>query len=145
VPVVVAVVEGVDGTVKAGIVGVVVPSDTLGSGIAAAELTPRLAISEEPSGIPVRGFPPGAAGVVEVGVVGDVAMSPELNPHSPDTPIVPILEAVDIPVIGSVPGFVDAADGTGIPAVAMLLDTAAFPDVAAVAAVADPIVIPPPS
>jgi hypothetical protein len=145
-PVPVIVVEGVDGAVVVGvtveIVGVVVPrvpSDTLGIGTAAAELTPRLAISEEPSGIPVRGLPPGVVGVVEVGVVSDVAMSLEGNPHNPDTPIVPIVEVVDIPVIGSIPGSVDVADGADIPAVAVLLD-AVVPDVAAVAAVADPIV-----
>jgi hypothetical protein len=76
-----------------------------------------------------------------LGSSGDVARSAELNPRNPDTPIVPIVEAVDIPVIGSIAGSVDVADGADIPAVAVLLD-AAVPDVAAVAAVADPIVIP---
>jgi hypothetical protein len=107
------VVEGVDGAVTVGIVGgSIVPrvpaiGDTLSVGIVAAELTPRLAISQEPSGIPVLGLPPGVVGVVDVGVVGDVAMSPELNPQSPDTPTVPIPEVVDIPEIGSMPGSAD--------------------------------------
>jgi hypothetical protein len=141
------VVEGVAGTAGVGttfeIVGIVVvpigPSDTLGVGIAAAELTPRLAISVESSGIPVRGIPPGVVGTVDVGVVGDVAMLPELNPHKPDTPT--SVEAVDIPKIG-IPEAVDVVDGADI---AVAPDIAAGPAVAAVAAVADPIVIPPPS
>lgn len=124
VVVVVVVVVVVDGAVTPGIVGstvldpmVPVVGNTVGVGIAAEELTPRLAISQEPNGIPVRGLPPGVVGVVEVGVVGDVAMLPELNPHNPDTPTVPIVEAVDIPEIGSNPGSVDVADGADIPAV----------------------------
>src|ERR1700740_2406025 len=104
------VVEDVDGAGTVGIVGIVafgptvpVIGDMLDKGTAAEELTPRLAISEEPNGIPVLGLPPGVVGVVDVGVVGDVAMLAELNPHKPDTPIapiVPIVEAVDIPRIG---------------------------------------------
>jgi hypothetical protein len=91
------VVVVVDGTVTGGVVGTTVldpreptMGNTVGVGIAAEELTPRLPISQEPSGIPVRGLPPGVAGVVDVGVVGDVAMLPELNPHNPDTPTVPV-------------------------------------------------------
>jgi hypothetical protein len=145
------VVEGVAGTAGVGttfeIVGIVVvpigPSDTLGVGIPAAELTPRLAISVESSGIPVRGIPPGVVGTVDVGVVGDVAMLPELNPHKPDTPT--SVEAVDIPKMGGIPEAVDVVDGADIPVVAVAPDIAAGPAVAAVAAIADPIVIPPPS
>jgi hypothetical protein len=79
------------GIVGSAVLGPTVPTigNTVGVGIAGAELTPRLPISQEPSGIPVRGLPPGVAGVVDVGVVGDVAMLPELNPHNPDTPTVP--------------------------------------------------------
>jgi hypothetical protein len=118
---------------------------TLAVGIVAAELTPRLAISEEPSGMPVRGLPPGVVGVVEVGVVGDVAMLPELNPHKPDTPIVPIPAVADIPEIGSNPGSSDVP-AVWVPSdVEMVPDIVAVPAVAEVAAVADPIAIPPPS
>ena len=142
------VVVGAGGVVMVGTGGAsIVPQvpgkgDTVAVGITGAELTPRLAISQEPSGIPVRGLPPGVVGVVEVGVVGDVAMLPELYPHKPDTPIVPIPADVDIPEIGSNPGSSD------IPAVWLLSDAEMVSDIVAVpavAAVADPIAIPPPS
>jgi hypothetical protein len=41
--------------------------NTLIVGTAAAELTPRLPISTDPNGIPVRATPPGAVGAVDVG------------------------------------------------------------------------------
>jgi len=47
-------------------------------GTAAAELTPRLPISVEPIGMPVRGTPPGAVG--DIGV-DDAARLPEPAPH----------------------------------------------------------------
>ena len=47
-------------------------------GTAAAELTPRLPISVEPIGMPVRGTPPGVVG--DVGV-DDAARLPEPAPH----------------------------------------------------------------
>jgi hypothetical protein len=143
-----AAMTGVTGTV----VGVVIPGpamlangDTFGVGIVAQELTPRLAISEESSGIPVLGLPPGVVGVVDVGVVGDMGGPLEPAPHIPDTPTVPTAEVAGIPAIGNVPGSVDAADGTGIPAICVLPDVAVVLAVAAVAVMADPIAIPPPS
>jgi hypothetical protein len=105
-----------------GIVGTVPTAPTVGDtliiGTAAAELTPRLPISVDPNGIPVRAAPPGVVDVIEVGA-DDEAMPLEPEPHMPDNPEVSIIpEVVEIP------------------------DVADIPDVAAVAV---PIVIPPPS
>lgn len=72
---------------------------TLIIGTAAAELTPRLPISIEPSGIPLRAVPPGV-----VGDVGDDAMLVEPEPHIPDVAMLP-----DIAVVA------DVADPTAIP------------------------------
>ena len=102
-------------------------------GTAGAELTPRLLISVEPNGIPVRATPPGVVGVVDVGL-DDAAMLLEPEPHIPDIPDVSsIPEAVDIP------GGIDICDDVDVPGIAML------PVVAAVAGVALPDAVPPPS
>jgi hypothetical protein len=134
-----AVMTGVSGTV----VGVVMAGPTVltngdapGVGIVAKGLTPRLVISQEPSGSPVLGLPPGVVGVVDMGVDGDVAGLPDPEPHIPDTPTVPIVGVVDIPPVGNAPGSIDTADGAGTPAICALPD---------VAVVADPIAMPPPS
>src|ERR1700722_3065868 len=124
--------------------------NTPGVGIAAAELTPRLAISQESRGTPILGTPPGVVGVVDMaGGEGVEAMPLEPAPHMPDKPTVPVAEVVDIPEIGSIPGSVAVADGADIPvdipSVVVLPDIAVVPTVAEVAIVADPIVIPPPS
>ena len=120
--------ETVGGEVTLGIVGTGPPVNTGGDalivGTAAAELTPRLPISVDPSGIPARAAPPGVVG--EVGV-DDEAMLPEPEPHIPDKPDVSI-----IPEVADIPDEVDVADD----------DTAMVP---AVAGVALPVVIPPPS
>jgi hypothetical protein len=73
------VVFGV-GSVTAGAVGNVeaMVGVTVMVGTAAAELTPRLPISVEPIGMPVRGTPPGVVG--DVGV-DDAARLPEPAPH----------------------------------------------------------------
>jgi hypothetical protein len=89
--------------------------DALIVGIAAAELTPRLPISMDPSGIPLRAKPPGVVGDVEVGME-DEAMLLEPEPHIPD-----------MPEVSTIP------------------DVAGIPDVAAVAGAVAPTVIPPPS
>jgi hypothetical protein len=140
------VVESGGGLVTVGIGGggviasVPTVGNTPGVGIAAAELMPRLAISEEPSGIPVRGLPPGVVGVVDVGVEGVEAMPLEPAPHIPDTPALPIADVVDIPEIGSNPGSVVFAEDADIPVpVVVPSDVAVVPDAA------DPIVNPPPS
>jgi hypothetical protein len=123
--------ETAGGDVTVGIVGTngAVPTvgNTLIVGTAAAELTPRLPISIDPNGIPVRAALPGVAGDVDVGA-DDEAMLLEPEPHIPDNPDV-----------SSIPEVVDIPDDVDIPDVAMV------PDVAAVAGVAAPIVIPPPS
>jgi hypothetical protein len=103
---------------------------TLRLGTAAAELTPRLPISVDPIGIPVRAPPPGVIGDVDVGVE-DAPMLLEPEPHIPDMPeVCSIPEVVDIP---------DVADDVESP------DDIDIPDVAAVAGAAVPIAIPPPS
>ncbi len=86
-----AVVFGA-GSVTAGTVGIVgamvlMVGATPMVGTAAAELTPRLAISVEPIGIPVRATPPGATG--DIGV-DDAARLPEPAPHMLDVPEVSI-------------------------------------------------------
>jgi hypothetical protein len=96
-------------------------------GTAAAELTPRLLISVEPRGMPVRAKPPGTVGAVDVGVE-DEAMLLEPEPHIPDIPEVSsIPEDVDIPDVAEIPDDVDV------------------PDIAAVAGASVPTAIPPPS
>jgi hypothetical protein len=68
------------GSVTAGTVGNVeaMVGVTVTVGTAAAELTPRLPISVEPIGMPVRGTPPGVVG--DVGV-DDAARLPDPAPH----------------------------------------------------------------
>jgi hypothetical protein len=102
-------------------------------GTATAGLTPRLPISVEPNGIPVRATPPGVVGDVDVGV-DEEAMLLEPEPHIPDSPDVSnIPELVDIPDVADIPDDVD------IPDIAMV------PELAEVAGVAVPTAIPPPS
>src|SRR5258708_10070427 len=129
----VVVDEGASGAATTGIVGAAeIPSElVVGStpivGIAAAELTPRLPISVDPSGIPVRAAPPSVVGDVDEGVEEE-AMLLEPEPHIPDMPEVSSMpEVVDIPDVADIPDDVD------------------IPDVAAVAGAAVPIAIPPPS
>jgi len=116
--------------------------NTLIVGTAGAELTPRLPISIDPNGIPVRALPPGVVGDVDVGVDDDATLL-EPEPHIPDIPAVSnVPEVVDIP---DVPNGVDEVD---IPDdIAVLPDIAALLAVPAVAGapVPIPIPIPPPS
>jgi hypothetical protein len=118
-----------------GIVGIVelgtVPTkgNTLGSGTAGVELIPRLPISKDPNGIPVRAPPPGVVGDVDVGL-DDAATLLEPEPHIPD-----------IPEVSSIPEDVDVGipDDVDIPRIAMV------PGSAAVAGVEAPTAVPPPS
>ena len=116
-------------------------------GTAGAELTPRLPISIEPNGIPVRAAPPGVTGNVDVDVgADDETMLLEPEPHIPD-----------IPDVSSIPEDVDIPDGTvisddvDVPGVAVgsvvaaVGSVAVLPVVAAVAGAAVPGAIPPPS
>jgi hypothetical protein len=101
--------------------------DTVSVGTAAAELTPRLLISVDPNGSPVRAAPPGVVGDVDVGVE-DETMLLEPDPHIPDMPeVCSMPEVVEIPDVAEIPDDVD------------------IPDAAAVAGAAVPIAIPPPS
>jgi hypothetical protein len=104
--VLVIVDETVGGEVMVGIIGtgptVTTVGDTLIIGTAAAVLTPRLPISIDPNGIPVRAAPPGVVGDVDVGA-DDEAMLLEPEPHIPDNPDVSsIPEVVDIPDVAAV-------------------------------------------
>jgi hypothetical protein len=130
----VAVDEGTSGAATTGIVGAaeipreLVVGSTLIVGTAAAELTPRLPISVDPSGIPVRAAPPGVVGDVDVGVEEETMLL-EPEPHIPDMPDVSRMpEVVDIPDAVDVPEEADMAD-----------------DDVAVAGAAVPTAIPPPS
>jgi hypothetical protein len=145
-PLVAAVTMGAGATV--GIVGTnelgpTVP--TMGNtpvvGTAGAEPTPRLLISMEPNGIPVRAAPPGVVGNVDVDVgVDDEAMLLEPEPHIPDIPdVLSIPKDVDIPDDVDVPGVAVAS------VVAAVGSDAVVPVVAAVAGAAVPGAVPPPS
>ncbi len=131
-----------------GIVGSAAPGPTMGDevgiGTAGVALTPRLPISIEPNGIPVRPTPPGAIGAVdvaadEVGADEDTTLL-EPEPHIPDIPAVSsVPEVVETP---DVPRTADEVDIPDAP------DIAAPPDIDAPAAVLSapfPIAIPPPS
>jgi hypothetical protein len=120
-----------DGDVTVGIVGTVegliVYGDTLGVGTAAQELTPRLLISVDPKGIPVRALPRGVVGDVNVGV-DDAARLLDPEPHIPDRPEVSTMaEVIDVP---------DAADAP---------DVTVGSDIAAVEGAIIPGAMPPPS
>jgi len=142
VAVLVAGVETV-GTVGTNELGPTVPTtgNTPVVGTAGAELTPRLPISIEPNGIPVRAAPPGVVGDVDVDVgLDDEAVLLEPEPHIPDIPDVSsIPEDVDVPAVAELPGEVDAPD------IAVASGVAALPVVAAVAGAALPAAAPPPS
>jgi hypothetical protein len=109
-----AVVFGADSVAdgSVGIVGatVLMVGPTVMVGTIAAELTPRLPISVEPMGMPVRGTPPGVVG--DVGV-DDAARLPEPAPHMLWVPDVSIRADVggtpdaDIADVVDIPGIVD--------------------------------------
>ncbi len=106
--------------------------DTPGVGTAAAELTPRLLISEESSGMPVRGTPPTVVGEVDDGVDDAVTLD-EPEPHIPDIPDVSMMpDAVATPDVAEIVG--------DMPSVAAVL-----PAIPAVAGAVDPTAIPAPS
>jgi hypothetical protein len=109
---------------------------TLGTGTAGVELTPRLPISKDPNGIPVREPPPGVLGEVDVGA-DDAARLLEPEPHIADIPDVSRVpedpEDIGISDVIDVGGDVDVAD------------VVVVPEFAAVAGAAVPIAVPPPS
>jgi hypothetical protein len=113
-----AVEEAVDDEETVGIVGAAaveptlpVMGDTLAVGTAAAELTPRLLISVESSGIPAR-----ALVVVDDVNVGEdgVAALLEPAPHIPDNPaVVAIPEVTDSSEVAEIPD--DVAEAALMP------------------------------
>ena len=149
----VVVDDAVDGAVIVGIVGstalgptVPTTGDTVGVGTAGVALTPRLPSSIEPNGIPVRARPPGAVGVVEVGVDDDATLL-EPEPHIPDIPAVSnVPEVLETPDVLKGPEEFEIPDDVDNPDIAVLPDIAplAVPAVAG-APVPTPIPIPPPS
>ena len=110
-------------------------ADEFGMGTAAADLTPRLPISVESSGIPARMLV--VADDVEVGV-DDAVMLLEPEPHIPDDPAVAAIpEVIDNPEVADIPAVIP--DAAWVPGVAVAT-------VDAVAGVAAPLsVTPPPS
>ena len=141
------------GIVGANALGPTVPTtgNTPIVGTAGAELTPRLLISVEANGIPVRTTPPGVVGDVDVGV-DDEAMLLEPEPHIPDIPEVSsVPEAVDIPDGTDicddvdVPGIVVGSVVAAVASVPVVPDVAMLPVVGAVAGAAVPGAVPPPS
>jgi hypothetical protein len=110
--------------------------NTLGTGTAGVELTPRLLISKDPNGIPVRAPPPGVVGELDVGV-DDAATLLEPEPHIPDIPDVSSIPE-DPEFIGS-SAVTDVADGVDDS------DIAPVPEFAAVVGAAAPGAMPPPS
>jgi len=110
--------------------------NTLGTGTAGVELTPRLLISKDPNGVPVRATPPGAVGKFDVGT-DDAARLPEPEPHIPDIPDVSSIP--EEPELIGISDVTDVADGVDD------VDIAVVPEFAAVAGIVVPIPIPPPS
>ncbi len=107
--------------------------DTLAVGTIGAALTPRLPISVDPNGTPARAPPLVVAGAGDVGF-DDAAMLLEPEPHIPVNPDVSgIPEDVDAPDVAEMAVDVDTPDDVDVP------------EVAAVAGIVLPVVIPPPS
>ena len=118
-----------------------VVGDTLVVGTADGGLTPRLPISEDPNGTPVRVLPVTVVDEVEFGL-DDEATLLEPEPHIPDNPDVSSMpEDVETPDVAEIAVEVDIPDDVDVP------DGATPPVVAAVAGVVVPvaIAIPPPS
>jgi len=140
----VVVADVVDGAAMVGMVGATVldptvPAigETVSVGTAGMPLTPRLPISVESNGIPVRLTPPGALGAVEVGVDEEAALV-EPEPHIPDSPAVSSdPDVVDMPDVVKSPEELEIPDDVDDP------DIAVLPVIPAVAGVPTP--IPPPS
>lgn len=111
---------------------------TLGSGTAGVELTPRLPISNDPNGIPVRALPPGAVGAVGAPDVGadDAARLLEPAPHIPDIP-----DVSSVPEDAELAGISDVNDVAEVD----VADIAVVPEFVAVAGAAAPTPTPPPS
>ncbi len=131
-----------------GIVGIVelgkgpTKGNTLGSGTAGVELTPRLPISKDPIGSPVRAPPPGVVGDVDVGL-DDAATLLEPDPHMPDIP--EVSSTAEDPVVTGISDVTGVAGDVDVPDIAVVPDVAALPEFTAVAGEVVPTAIPPPS
>ncbi|UPK07120.1 hypothetical protein IVB05_17315 [Bradyrhizobium sp. 170] len=141
--------EAAGGGATVGIVGSTALGPTVGAtvsvGTAGVALTPRLLISVEPNGIPVRATPPGAVGAVEVGVDDETTLL-EPEPHIPDIPAVSIVpEVAETPDVPRMLDELDMPDEVDAPDIVVLPVIAALPAVVAVAGDPVPIPIPPPS
>jgi len=120
--------------------GIKVPTigDALGVGTAGAALTPRLLISIDPSGTPVRTGLLVVVVDVDVGDDDDARLL-EPAPHMPDNPEVSTMpEDVDNPEVAEIADDVDTEE-VDVPELAML------PVIVPVAGVVAPVVTPPPS
>jgi len=126
---------GIVGTSELGPI-VLTVGNTLGTGAAGVELTPRLPISKDPNGIPVRAPPPGVVGEVDVGA-DDAARLLEPEPHIPDVP--------DVSSVPEDPEDIGISDVTDVAGDVDVADVAVVPEFAALAGAAVPIPIPPPS
>jgi hypothetical protein len=126
------------GTVGSDELGPTMPAmgDTPGNGTGGVELTPGLAISNDPNGSPVRAKPPGTVGVVDVGL-DDEAMLFAPEPHIPDIP--------DVSSTPAEPVVTGIADVTGVVDAVVVPDMAVALELAAVAGAAVPTDVPPPS
>jgi hypothetical protein len=122
---------GTGGTTGAGFPTIPTVGATVMVGTVGAELTPRLLISVEPNGTPVRAMPPGAIGDVGVDVA---ATLDDPEPHIPD-----------MPEVSSSPEVVDIGDVADIPDEVDIPEDIDNPDAAAVAGAAAPAAVPPPS
>ena len=116
--------------------------DKFANGTDGVELTPRLLISIDPNGNPVRATPPGAIGVVDVRL-DDAAMLFEPEPHIPDIP--DVSSTPDDPRVTGNCDVTGVDDDVGVPDVAVVPDIATAPELAAVAADAASVDVPPPS
>jgi hypothetical protein len=115
--------------------------NTFGNGTGGVEAMPRLVISNDPSGIPVRAPPPGVEGVVDVGL-DDAAMLLEPAPHIPDIP--DVSSTPDDPEVTGISDVTEVFDEVNVPAV-VVPESAAAPGLAAVAGAVGPTDMPPPS
>jgi hypothetical protein len=116
--------------------------NTFGNGTGGVEPTPRLPISNDPNGIPVRALPPGVVGDVDVGL-DDAARLLEPEPHIPDIPDVSSTPE-DPEIIGNA-DVTDVVDDVDVPDIAVVPDVEVVPELAAVAGAAVPTDMPPPS
>jgi hypothetical protein len=132
---------GITGTAELGPT-VPVMGNTFGTGTAGVEPTPRLLISKDPKGIPVRAPPPGTVGNVDVGL-DDAATLPEPEPHIPDIPDVSSVPGD--PVVTGISGVTVIGGNVVVPEVVVVVGIVVVPEPAAVAGAAVPTAIPPPS